>query len=311
MHEVRGPRPCIEALVAIEALLLVVHFLVVCDEVRLERVAELCRGIQGDRHQVGVQSEEGEEISQPFRQDDVRHVQVPEAFELLLVHQVEAVAQQGENGLRSQDDNHGCVRDPLQVGHLERGRTRVPDHARVGACVHHDADALGRVPQHGAPEQQLLRAKRLFVDARCPRVYGKGAAESVDVGAGLLRLHAAAELAEMVERVLLQKQLRRTGGVLQLQVGLPIEVRRRDVAVAAVARAIQWHHISRKLLILGHEQHVTDGQVRPSLRARSAAFYDHRRLGGIDLVVGLLAPKVVQQGHGAGDRHHHDQQPER
>mmetsp|Transcript_17808 Transcript_17808/g.62498 ORF Transcript_17808/g.62498 Transcript_17808/m.62498 type:complete len:585 (+) Transcript_17808:2623-4377(+) len=148
LTQVRRARNCRVTHAVVEELLLVIHMLVVANEVALEGIAELDGRVQRDRHKVGVQCEKGQPPAKHLRQDDIGREQVPMFFQQWGELTMKDRTREGEDGLHGQDDQHRRIRDDLKVRLLQMRRSRVADHPGISAGVADDADAEGSIPQH-------------------------------------------------------------------------------------------------------------------------------------------------------------------
>mmetsp|Transcript_26453 Transcript_26453/g.66595 ORF Transcript_26453/g.66595 Transcript_26453/m.66595 type:complete len:417 (+) Transcript_26453:1245-2495(+) len=321
-----------------EVQLFPVHFQIVFDEVGLPCVAPLHGRVQRYRHHVGVENAECKPVAEPIWQYQVWWSQIPQALEASFVEVEHRIAQQSKQAYGGEHHQHDSICDALQVGLLARSLACVHDHACLRPGVNDDAQAAARVPQHCAPQKQLLRPEGLIVRAR-----GKDSAtaEIVDRslrGLNLQHLDLTEQLGQRVFQshlanvnltwqrtyaaLLFRKlivfrslgggeslradMLCRRHGRLQLQIGFAVQVRSGDVTRALRTRTKKRHEISGELLVVLDMEYITNCDILPFRRLLLARPGHTDRCLGVGRFVCLASPFVIQEGDGGRDGHHWD-----
>ncbi len=169
----------------------------------------------------------------------------------------------------------------------------------LGLVAGEDDEAVdpGRIAQLCAAEQQLLGAERSLAHGRAAEA-GRGAELDVERGikgveavVGLLGHHVAAQRGRGAGR----GELGGVGrGLLDLEVGLAVQVGGLDVAQAFGLGAREEHEVGGEELVVLDADDVADADVPPSARLKGAgARVEHVGYARVELRVGLVPLDVL------------------
>mmetsp|Transcript_80167 Transcript_80167/g.223245 ORF Transcript_80167/g.223245 Transcript_80167/m.223245 type:complete len:392 (+) Transcript_80167:2337-3512(+) len=135
---------------------------------RVKIIAHLHGRVQRDRHQVRVEHKEcypkrdgGRQLAQWFLVAVGVQVPIAVPFELFDGDQAK-IDNNGHKRLRGNRNPHRLVDHHLKIRELYRHRAGVHHDPRVLARVNHDAPAPLCIPQHCAPEEQVLGTQWFF-----------------------------------------------------------------------------------------------------------------------------------------------------